>query len=245
MRSAQNARRHGLTIPAARQARWQNDIAAFARLVSGDNDDPQLNLLAMQVATAQIDLMRVREARLPLLEAATPAAIVRLSAIDRYEGRVRLRRNSAMRAFAAARLAVLESARANLSERTQALPGLCETAAKPSQSLPKRTQADPGGCQNEPTPALSKRSQGERPAFAKTKPNSAQATLPHKAQDRTAANWRAGTRMGSCHRPFARAGPIEPSRSRPVPRLSAHALAARQNPHPGCGRFPCRLFHRR
>jgi hypothetical protein len=151
MRSAQNARRHGLTIPAACQPRWRNDIAAFARAIAGENAEA-LNLLAMQVAAAQIDLRRIREARLPLLETATPEAIVRLSAIDRYEGRARSRRNSAMRAFAAARVALLEAARANLPKRTQSALSICQNEAKPAELLTKRTQA-------------------ERPVFAKTKPS--------------------------------------------------------------------------
>src|SRR5437868_4377832 len=102
-RAAQNARRHGLTVPVECDPRWQHEIAPSARLLAGANADPHLAALALHVAAAQVDLIRVREARIPLLEAGTFAAVPRLSAIDRCEGRARSRRGAAMRAFAAAK----------------------------------------------------------------------------------------------------------------------------------------------
>jgi hypothetical protein len=79
MRSAQNARRHGLTVPAVRLPEWANDIAAFARLIAGENGG-HLYGLALAVAAAQADLIRVREAKHPLYETFTSEAIRRLVA---------------------------------------------------------------------------------------------------------------------------------------------------------------------
>jgi hypothetical protein len=173
-RAAQNARRHGLTVPVECDSGWQHEIAPRARLLAGANADPHLAALALQVAAAQVDLIRVCEARIPLLEAGTFEAIPRLSAIDRYAARVRSRRYAAMRAFAAAKFALLEAAGADLPKRTQAAPGLCENQPNASQPLSKRTQAEPPVCQNEAKAVhvLPKRTQPEAAVFAKTKPTS-------------------------------------------------------------------------
>src|SRR5437763_1543 len=104
MRAAQNARRHGLTLPVASDPDCCQAIATLARAIAGSAGAPQLHDLALRVAAAEIDLRRVRLARLPLLQAGTSDAICRLAALDRYERRVRSHRKFAMRAFAAARL---------------------------------------------------------------------------------------------------------------------------------------------
>jgi thiamine pyrophosphate-dependent acetolactate synthase large subunit-like protein len=130
-----------------------------------------MNTLALAIAAAQADLIRVREAKHPLYETFTSEAIRRLVAIDRYEGRVRGRWHSAIRAFGEAKVALLEmKAQANLSKRTQAAPGLCENEANRSQVLPKRTQAEPARCQNEAkrVQVLAKRTQPDAVLFAKT-----------------------------------------------------------------------------
>jgi hypothetical protein len=105
-----------------------------------------LHELAVRAAAAEIDLRRVRQARLPFLEAATSEAIRRLAAIDRYERRVRSRRKLAMRAFAAARLS---------------LP--CREPAQICQNEPKPTSHR--FCRNEPNEPQTK-----PPLFARTKP---------------------------------------------------------------------------
>jgi hypothetical protein len=105
-RAAQNARRHGLTLPVLSDPECREAIAAFAHDIVQSIGTPHLHDLALEIAAAEIDLRRVRHARLPLLEAATPEAIRRLSSIDRYEGRVRSRCNGAIRAFNLARLSL-------------------------------------------------------------------------------------------------------------------------------------------
>ena len=105
-RAARNARRHGLTLPVLADPECREAIATFAHAILQSTGAWHLQHLALRLAAAEIDLARVRDARIPLLEAFTTEAICRLSSIDRYEGRVRSRRNAAMRAFALARLSL-------------------------------------------------------------------------------------------------------------------------------------------
>src|SRR5712691_9429691 len=77
-RVAQNARRHGLEVPAAGDPAFAGDIAALARAICGLGDepgdaeatDPALRLklhLARRIAVAQVDLMRVQRVRHDML----------------------------------------------------------------------------------------------------------------------------------------------------------------------------------
>jgi hypothetical protein len=141
MRAAQNARRHGLTLPVAADPHWQRQVGLLAQAIAGGSGDPHCNALAMGIATAEIELRRVREARLPLLEAATFEAVRRLATIDRYEGRVRSRRKFALRAFAAAHRALRSGQPAQIGQNEpEPIPSVCQNEPKPS----------PSSCQNEP-----------------------------------------------------------------------------------------------
>ena len=146
MSAARNARRHGLSLPVASDPDCRQAIATLALAIAGSSAAPHLRELALHVAAAEIDLRRVREARLPLLEAATCESVRRLAAIDRYEGRVRSRRKFAMRAFAAARLRLLPRQPAQI----------CQNEAKLSRPF----------CQNEP-----KQVQNQTAAFCQNEPN--------------------------------------------------------------------------
>jgi putative endonuclease len=157
MRAAQNAHRHGLTLPVASDPGCRQAIATLARAIAGSAGAPHLHELAVRVAAAEIDLRRVRQARLPFLEAATSEAIRRLAAIDRYERRVRSRRKFAMRAFAAARL--------SLPSREPAQ--ICQNEPKPTSHR---------FCQNDPN-----QPQTKPPLSARTKP-----TRPHVEEHLTA-----------------------------------------------------------
>ena len=66
-RVAGNARRHGLTRSALDDPAFARDIAAFARMIAGAETDAHLLNLADRIAAAQIDVIRVRRARLELL----------------------------------------------------------------------------------------------------------------------------------------------------------------------------------
>src|ERR1700682_345243 len=80
-RVAQNARRHGLNCPVGRDPVLAQDVEAIARRICGLGEEAaaaerpdlalQLSLhLARRIAEAQVDLLRVQEARLHLLSRA-------------------------------------------------------------------------------------------------------------------------------------------------------------------------------
>ena len=106
-RAAQNARKHGLRVPALRDPEKTRDIAELARKLAGPTADAQRFEAACRLVAAQIDLLDIREARLPFLARAHEdrAAIKSLATLDRYESDARSLRKSAARKLAAARAA--------------------------------------------------------------------------------------------------------------------------------------------
>ena len=103
-RSAQNARRHGLTLSAAGDPAWSDEIKTLARSIAGADADPARYELACRIAEAQIDVMRARRARTDLYAAFYAAlgerdGTVRLAAVFDYEWRALARRKRAIRAF--------------------------------------------------------------------------------------------------------------------------------------------------
>src|SRR6516164_9206582 len=67
IRSAQNALRHALSVPIYSDPALSEEVEALAREIAGKNTNPEIQVLARRVAEAQIDLRRVRDARLRLL----------------------------------------------------------------------------------------------------------------------------------------------------------------------------------
>ena len=106
-RAAQNARKHGLRVPALRDPEKTRNIAELARKLAGRSADAQRFEAACRLVAAQIDLLDIREARLPFLARALEdrAAIKSLATLDRYESDARSLRKSAARKLAAARAA--------------------------------------------------------------------------------------------------------------------------------------------
>jgi len=104
-RVAQNARKHGLRVPALRDPEKTRNIGNLARKLAGPKADPQRFAAACRFVAAQIDLLDIREARLPLLSRALDdrAAIKRLHSIDRYARYARSQRSRAIRDFGSAR----------------------------------------------------------------------------------------------------------------------------------------------
>ena len=62
-RSAQNARRHGLSLSALSNPELSVDVLSLAQRIAGENANAEIMSLAKDIAIAQIDLVRVRNAR--------------------------------------------------------------------------------------------------------------------------------------------------------------------------------------
>ena len=62
-RSARNAQRHGLSLPALFDPAWSAEITAHARKIAREDANSEHWQLACRVAAAHIDVMRVRQAR--------------------------------------------------------------------------------------------------------------------------------------------------------------------------------------
>ena len=63
MRAAQNARRHGLSVSVLADPEHSADVEALAQTIAGDGAIAKAQKLARRIAEAQIDVVRVRQAR--------------------------------------------------------------------------------------------------------------------------------------------------------------------------------------
>ena len=140
-RSARNALRHGLTLPALPDPTRANEVEALSRAIAGADALPQHQEAAFRVAAAQIDLVGIQRARCVMLSdmplsdmPRDPRLPARLAALDRYERRVRWRRRFAIRDLDAAR-SFAEPKGANWQNEPNG--GIGKT--NPTGELPKRT----------------------------------------------------------------------------------------------------------
>jgi hypothetical protein len=187
-RSAQNARRHGLSVPARYDPSRSAEIAALGRRIAGAEADPECIELACRIAAAQIDIVRARGARLALCARALCErdGIARLAAVERYQRRAWSQRTRAIRQLDDARRKDAGGdAVPDLAERSQpgtAEPPACLAKVPQAVSAPPAQQRSAGRSSG----ILAERSQPEKPRLKnchrpKRNPGACSVVAPHCA----------------------------------------------------------------
>ena len=99
-RSSRNAVRHGLSCPLQLDLAMSEKADAIARILAGKGANDEQLTSTMQVAHAQVELLRIRRVRAELMAAidvacCDPHQLRRLVALDRYERYAHTRRRRA------------------------------------------------------------------------------------------------------------------------------------------------------
>jgi len=99
-RAARNARRHGLTLSLSEAPCWWPMLGTLTEAIAGPQADQGRRERAMRVASAHVEVLRIRKAKCDILaNGVSPATVDRLASLMRYERRAFARRKRAMRAF--------------------------------------------------------------------------------------------------------------------------------------------------
>jgi hypothetical protein len=175
-RAAQNARRHGLSLPARYDPSRSDEIEALARAIAAGDADAERLELARRIAEAHIDIVRARSARWQLFPASPAAllerdAIARLAATDRYERRAWSRCKRAIQALDDAR-SVEPSGEAAwpFAERSQ-LRQAEQSASAPAPQAAGSSKPDPGAGSEAPSADMAEEANVNWPNEAKPKPS--------------------------------------------------------------------------
>src|SRR5262245_26478768 len=98
---SRNALRHGLSLPVLADPALAPEIAALARRIAGEDASEARHAVAVRIAEAQVDVLRVRRLRDQVMAAGFTEDDItaRLMRLDRYERRALSRRKSAIKAF--------------------------------------------------------------------------------------------------------------------------------------------------
>ena len=84
-RVARNALRHGLSLPVSADPRLAAEVKALARAIAGEGANGELQQLAIRIAEAQIDLVRIRRARHRLLSRGLSNTPEQVTPIEVYQ----------------------------------------------------------------------------------------------------------------------------------------------------------------
>ena len=84
-RVARNALRHGLSLPVSADPRLAAEVKALARAITGEGANGELQQLAIRIAEAQIDLVRIRRARHRLLSRGLSNTPEQVTPIEVYQ----------------------------------------------------------------------------------------------------------------------------------------------------------------
>jgi hypothetical protein len=102
LKSSRNAFRHGLSLPLRLDTAMSANADAIARLLTRDQEDEEQLTAAIEVAQAQLELVRIRAVRAELMSAGELTSgnlprLQRLAALDRHERFARTKRRRASR----------------------------------------------------------------------------------------------------------------------------------------------------
>jgi hypothetical protein len=99
-KSSRNALRHGLSLPLTFDAETSAKADRISQILTAEEDDEAKRMAALELTSAQLDLLLIRAIRGKAMEKINEAAgdlvsLRRFGALDRYEARALTRRRRA------------------------------------------------------------------------------------------------------------------------------------------------------